>query len=99
MEEHVYLLWDDIEAHLNPRILLRLAGWFSDIIAVGKQVILVTHSMEALRLIAGAVVGEKSIVLLYLKDNILKTKSYSESEVEEMVEAGIDLRLSESFLL
>jgi hypothetical protein len=46
------LLWDDIEAHLNPKILLNISEWFSTIVDNGRQVIITTHSLEAAKTIA-----------------------------------------------
>ncbi|MDP2917698.1 MAG: AAA family ATPase, partial [Dehalococcoidia bacterium] len=93
------LLWDDIEAHLNPRMLVRLSGWFSDIVANGKQVIVATHSIEALKILAEANPEAASILLTSLKNNILKTKPLSVKEIDSLSEAGIDVRIAEPFLL
>lgn len=99
MAEPGVLLWDDIEAHLNPRMLIKLSGWFSDIIESGKQVVLTTHSIEALKLLAEANPKATSILLTSLKNNILKTKPLLIEEINSLFEAGIDVRIAEPFLL
>lgn len=93
------LLWDDIEAHFNPRMLISLAQWFADIVDNGKQVILSTHSLEAVRIISEMVPDKTSIILLSLKDNILNTKSLSANEIAELNESGVDIRIAEKYLL
>ncbi|MEM4311716.1 MAG: AAA family ATPase [Nitrososphaerales archaeon] len=99
LEKPAVLLWDDIEAHFNPRILSALAEWFSDILKDGKQIVLSTHSLEAAKIIAGFNEDKANIFLTSLKDNILKTKKLKLSEVEELLKAGVDIRLAEPFLL
>jgi len=93
------LLWDDIESHLNPRILLHIADWFSDLLKNERQVILSTHSLEASKIIAGVNEDETAISLTSLDDSILKTKKLTLTEVEELQEAGIDARTAEAILL
>jgi len=93
------LLWDDIESHLNPRILLHMADWFSDLLKDGKQVILSTHSLEAAKVIAGVNEEETGIYLTLLDNSIFKTKKLTLSEVESFQEAGIDARTAEALLL
>ena len=98
IEKPEVLLWDDVEAHLNPRILLSIAGWFSDIVDEGRQVIVTTHSLEAARTIAGLNEEKAKIYLLSLENNILKTKEFTLEEVDKLVEAGIDVRVAEPLL-
>lgn len=94
------LLWDDIESHMNPKVLLFAAQWIADLLDKGIQVIISTHSIEALRAIAGLVDDKNvKIYLLMLDDGILKSKSLSLKEVEEFWKAGIDIRVGEPFLL
>lgn len=93
------LLWDDVESHLNPRILLHMADWFSDLLKDGKQVILSTHSLEAAKVIAGVNEEETGIYLTLLDNSIFKTKKLTLSEVENFQEAGIDARTAEALLL
>lgn len=91
------LLWDDVESHMNPKMLLGVASWISELVDNGVQVILTTHSLDAARVIAAS--NEKaSLLLTSLKDGILKTKELKLDEVEELLEAGIDIRAAESFL-
>jgi predicted ATPase len=93
------LLWDDIESHFNPRILLRLSEWFDELIKSGKQVILATHSLEAIRLLTQDKQTSASILLTSIDNNKLKVKSLSPDEVMDLQRAGIDIRTSEPFLL
>ena len=97
------LLWDDVEAHMNPSMLLFLASWLAERVAEGTQVVVSTHSIEAVRLIAGAaeeLVDDISrICLLSLRDGILRAKVLTIEEVEELKRAGIDVRMGEGFLI
>jgi len=99
LEHPKVLLWDDIEAHLNPRMLLSLAEWFFDILEKGNQVIVTTHSLEAARTIAGINEDKAAIHLTALEQGVLKTKKLTLKEVEEYLEAGIDVRVAEPLLL
>lgn len=93
------LLWDDVESHFNPRILLSIAEWFSDILDEGKQVIVSTHSLEAARTIAGLNEEKARIYLTSLDNGILKVRELTLDEVERYLEAGIDVRVAEPMLL
>lgn len=99
LEHPKVLLWDDIEAHLNPRMLLSIAEWFFDILEKGDQVIVTTHSLEAARTIAGVNEEKAAIHLTSLEKGVLKTKKLTLKEVEEYLEAGIDVRVAEPILL
>jgi len=93
------LLWDDMESHFNPRVLRHIAEWFSDLLNQGKQVILSTHSLETVKLIAGVNEEETGIYLTSLEDSIFKAKKLTLSDVENLEKAGIDPRTAEAFLL
>jgi len=93
------LLWDDVEAHFNPKMLLRVSQWLSDIVDSGRQVILATHSLEAARIVAGMAEEEAKIYLTSLNDGIFKAKELTLEEVEELLKAGIDVRVAETLLL
>ncbi len=99
LERPKILLWDDIEAHLNPRMLLSLAEWFFDLLEKGDQVIVTTHSLEAARTIAGLNEEKAAIYLTSLEKGTLKTKKLLLKDVEEYLEAGIDVRSAEPLLL
>jgi len=99
VEKPKVLLWDDVEAHFNPRILLSIAEWFSDMVTNGNQVILTTHSLEAARTIAGLSEENAKIYLLSLDNNILRTKELTLKEIEELLETGVDVRVAEPLLL
>ncbi|MGB9896078.1 MAG: ATP-dependent nuclease [Thermoproteota archaeon] len=91
------LLFDVIESHFNPRILNNIAEWLSNLVSNGVQVVLTTHSLEATRIIAS--LNEKSkIYLTSLEEGSLKSKTLSLEEVEEFLNAGVDVRMVESLL-
>ena len=99
VEKPEVLLWDDVEAHLNPRILLNIAEWFSGIVEDGKQIIVTTHSLEAAKTIAGLNEEKARIYLISLDNNILKAKEFTLEEIDKLIEAGIDVRVAELLLL
>ena len=99
LENPKVLLWDDIEVHLNPRMLLNIAEWFFDIVEDDNQVIITTHSLEAARTIAGINEEKAVIYLTSLEKGTLKTKKFTLKEIEEFSEAGIDVRVAEPLLL
>jgi hypothetical protein len=99
LEKPKVLLWDDIEAHLNPRMLLSLAEWFFDILENGNQVIVTTHSLEAARTIAGVNEEKAAIYLTSLENGTLKTRRLTLKDIEEYLTAGIDVRVAEPILL
>lgn len=92
------LLWDDIESHLNPRMLVALANWFRELIQKGHQVILSTHSLELARVIGGINDEETRICLSSLKNGELQTKLMSLEELENYESLGIDARATEALL-
>ena len=89
------LLWDNVEAHFNPRILVKIAEWFYEIAEREKQVVLTTHSLEATKIIGGTCEDFVKIYILDLKNGVLNSKEISVEEIEgEYEEAGIDVRMS-----
>ena len=92
------LLWDDVEAHMNPKMLLGIGEWFSKLVEKGTQVIVATHSLEATKVLASLIMRTK-ICLTTLEDGILKVKSLTLEEVEGLLEAGIDVRASAEVLI
>ncbi len=92
------LLWDDIESHLNPRMLIALADWFRELIKSGHQVILSTHSLELARVIGGVNEEETKICLSSLKNGELQTKLMTLGELENYKSLGIDVRAAEVLL-
>jgi len=99
LEKPKILLWDDIETYLDPRMLLDIAGWIFDIIKNGNQVVITTHSLDAVKTIAG--INEENVViyLTSLEKGALKTKKLMLKEIEEFSKAGIDIRVAEPLLL
>ena len=80
-------------------MLLSISEWFSNVVDKGKQVILTTHSLEAARMIAG-IGGEKAkIYLTSLNNGVFKAKELTLKEVEDLLKAGIDVRVAEPLLL
>ena len=89
------VLWDDVESHMNPRALMLLATWLAELSEKGKQVVVTTHSLEALRLIA-TVASESvstAVLRLGLEKGVLKAEKLSVEEVEKLKELGIDVRV------
>ena len=93
------LLWDDVEAHFNPRILHAVALWIGDLLREGRQAVVSTHSLEAVRIIAGVNEEHAKIQLTHLKDGQLKLRTLTVKEVEELAKAGVDVRVGEQLLL
>jgi len=92
------LLWDDVESHMNPKLLSRIAEWFAELVDEGKQVIVTTHSLEAAKMIS-SFNSNASILLLKLRDGILESRKMKPEELEEFSLAGVDVRTAEGVLL
>ncbi|WP_456475375.1 ATP-binding protein [Candidatus Pyrohabitans sp.] len=92
------LLWDDVESHMNPRMLVRLAEWFSELIENGVQVVTTTHSLEAAKIIAEFIESAK-ICTTTLKGGVIKTSELSIDEVNSLLSAGIDVRLADTVIV
>ena len=92
------VLWDDVETHLNPRLLSHVAGWFADLVEEGKQVVVSTHSLEAVEKIT-TYVEDATVLLTSLRDGKLRGRKVKLDELREWAEAGIDPRYGEVFLL
>lgn len=86
------ILWDDIEARMNPRSLVYIANKLVDLVDNGKQVVVTTHSIEAARLLSG-IVENARIVKLELTGGYLKTTPLSYGELEKFIDLGIDVRI------
>ena len=98
LENPKVLLWDDIETYLDPRMLLDVAGWIFDIVENDNQVVITTHSLDAVRTIAGINEEKAAIYLTSLENSALKTKKLTLKEIEEFSKAGIDVRVAEPLL-
>ncbi len=85
-------LWDDVEAHMNPKALSMLASMIADFIEGGGQAVVTTHSLEA-ALILSEVVGEGVIVRAGLVKGELHTEYYGAEEVEKLKKLGVDVRV------
>jgi len=86
------ILWDDVESHMNPRALQLLASWLSDLVELGRQVVVSTHSIEAARLIL-KLAPKAILVRLELKSGTLGAKSLTVEELEKLEELGVDVRV------
>ena len=94
------LMLDDIEAHINPSLLMHIVSWFRDILDEGTKIIISTHSLEVTKFISGVLDEyEPQITLLSLHDGILNTKNLSLEEIEDLERAGIDVRMGEGVLI
>ena len=93
------LLIDDVESHLNPRMLIYLSQWLADFVEGGGQVVVSTHSREAAKLIAEVLdeLGSR-VVLLALQNGVLRSKELTLEDLEALEKAGVDLRVAEGIL-
>ncbi len=85
------VLWDDVEAHMNPRALQLLALWLAELVDGGRQVVVTSHSLEAVTTIA-ELCDKATIVRLALENGELKTEYLSVEDVEKLKSLGIDVR-------
>ena len=92
------VLWDDLETHLNPRLLTHVVEWFADLVEEGKQVIVSTHSLEVVETLT-AFVEDAAVLLTSLRDGKLKVRKLGTKELEEWAKAGIDPRYAEALPL
>jgi len=91
---------DDIESHANPMLLEGLTQWIGEVLDQGTTVVLSTHSLEAVKTMAGALEDyEPRIVLTSLREGVLDTRSFTLEDVERLEEAGIDVRLAEGVII
>jgi len=86
------ILWDDVESHMNPSTLTILAEWLSELVSKGKQVVITSHSLEAVNAIT-SIEHKAVIVRVSRKGGVLEAKYYSSSDVEEFRKLGVDIRL------
>ena len=93
-----FLLWDDVEAHMNPRMLIRAAEWFSELVDRSVSVVVTTHSLEAAKII-GELVEDARICTMTLRDGRLESSELSPDEVERLMSAGIDVRLADTVIV
>ncbi len=92
------VLWDDLETHLNPRLLSHVAEWFADLVEEGKQVVVSTHSIEAVETLT-TFVEDATILLTSLKDGKLTARVIKLDELRSLTKLGVDPRMAETFLL
>ncbi len=92
------VLWDDLETHLNPRLLSPVAEWFADLVEEGKQVVVSTHSIEAVETLT-TFVEDATILLTSLKDGKLTARVIKLDELRSLTKLGVDPRMAETFLL
>ena len=77
---------------MNPRMLIRIAEWFSELVENGVQVVVTTHSLEAVRILA-EFNRDAMIYVTTLENGILKAKKMTIEDVENLISAGIDIRM------
>ena len=96
------LLWDDIEAFMNPSTLLYVADWVTSLVEKGAQAVVATHSLEAATLLLDAAEDaglEARALLLSLGDGVLKSRDLTLDEIRKLEQAGVDVRVAGGFLL
>ena len=96
------LLWDDIEAFMNPSTLLYVADWVTSLVKGGAQAVVATHSLEAAKLLlreAEEADVEARAILLGLWDGELRHRVLTLDELERLKAAGVDVRVAGGFLL
>ncbi|RLG53244.1 MAG: hypothetical protein DRN99_06990, partial [Thermoproteota archaeon] len=88
------LLWDDVEASMNPRLLYYTLEWLIDLAKQGTQVVLATQSIDVVRTASIMLedVDWATIQLLKLENGELKAKPHTPREAQELAQAGIDIR-------
>ncbi len=91
------ILWDDLETHLNPRLLIHVAEWFTDLVDEGKQVIVSTHSLEAVETLT-TFVEDATVLLTSIRDGKLKARKIKLDELKTLSKLGMDPRMAEAFL-
>ena len=69
------VLWDDVEAHMNPRTMQLLALWLADLVDSGKQVVVTTHSLEAAEMIVDVVEYARLVKLALVKGEMRAQES------------------------
>jgi len=77
------LLWDDIEAHLNPALLGKITAWFTDI---PSQVVVTTHNLY----VAYEISKDGKCIAVDLKNGQLKVKEIE--DLKRYLDTGIDPR-------
>jgi len=92
------LMWDDVEAHMNPRMLVRVGEWLAELVEAGVDVVLTTHSLEAVRILSESF-EDLRVCTTLLRDGLLEAKVLSRDEVEKLLSAGIDVRLADGVVI
>jgi len=77
---------------MNPLTLVMLAEWLSDLINRGKQVVVTTHSLEAVNALT-SIEDRAKVVRINRRDGVLETEYYSGDEIDELKKLGIDVRV------
>lgn len=85
-------LWDDIESHLNPKILSDISVWFNELINDHKQVIVTTHSLETAKILSSINNKHAKIYAITNDEGVLNYNTYNYDEILKMDNAGIDVR-------
>ncbi len=81
-------------------MLTFLAQWLARIADAGTNIVITTHSIEAVKMVSSILEDKKpQILLLSLKNGKLASKRLTLNDIKELEEAGIDIRMAEGILL
>ncbi len=86
------ILWDDIESHMNPQLLIYVVNKLVDAVENGKQVVVTTHSIEAVKTITG-LYDKAKCAKLCLDNGFLKIEYFNRDSIEELEKLGVDIRV------
>ena len=97
-----YLLWDEPEANLNPRIIKRVAKTIVEIAANGVQVFIATHSLFLLReiemLLAGSRLDVRFLGLHMTPDGVVVEQGPTVEDMGAITVLDEELEQSDRFL-
>jgi len=96
-----FILWDDAETFMDPRMFANIAEWLT---GTGATVVLTTHSLEFAEImldVARDVLNDENAkaILISLSGGILKSRTFTYQELEDLKKAGVDVRLGEGLLV
>ncbi len=84
------VLWDDIEVAAHPGLIEGVLKWLA---SKKWQVVVTTHSIDVLYTLVDVNPPEAQVILLRkTKDDVVKAKTFTLDEIEELLEKNIDPR-------
>jgi predicted ATPase len=84
------VLWDDIEVAMHPSLLHAVLTWLAE---SGRQVVITTHSIDALESVVMVEPRDAQIILLRKDGNdIVHHKTLEIDEAKDILEKNIDIR-------